>query len=74
MTRAIDAIIIRCSATPPGLDIGAAEIRRWRVSPPSLGRGWDDIGYRHVIRRDGAVEPGRPEAIPGARLFDNVCG
>lgn len=57
-------IVVHCSATPPGMDIGANEIRRWH-----LARGWDDIGYHHVIRRSGHIEPGRPEHLPGAHAY-----
>lgn len=46
---------IHCAATPPGMDIGADELRRWHVE----GNGWSDIGYHYVIRRNGAVEFGR---------------
>lgn len=60
--RKITKIIIHCSATPPDMDIGAEEIRRWHTE----GNGWSDIGYHYVIRRDGTVEPGRPVAKQGA--------
>lgn len=59
--RPITKIIIHCSATPPDMDIGAAEIQRWH-----LDRGWSDIGYHYVIRRDGTLETGRPLETPGA--------
>jgi N-acetylmuramoyl-L-alanine amidase len=36
------------------MDIGVAEIRQWH-----LDRGWLDIGYTYVIRRNGSVEKGR---------------
>jgi len=50
-----DTIIIHCSDTYAEMDIGADEIRDWHVN----GNGWSDIGYNVVIRRDGAIEPGR---------------
>src|SRR5690242_7167108 len=56
-------IAIHCSATPAKMDIGVAEIRRWHKD-----RGWSDIGYHHVIRRDGTIEEGRDESIPGAHV------
>ena len=31
-----------------------------------LRRGWFDIGYHYVIRRDGSLENGRPMDRPGA--------
>ena len=59
--RPIRRIIIHCSATPPKMDIGADKIREWHIE-----RGWSDIGYHGVIRRDGMYEPGRPEYRSGA--------
>lgn len=59
--RPINKIIIHCSATPPSMDVGVKEIRQWH-----LERGWSDIGYHFVIRRDGTIEEGRPVAIKGA--------
>ncbi len=38
----------------PSMDIGTDEIRAWH-----LARGWSDIGYHYVIRRDGTLENGR---------------
>lgn len=55
-------IVVHCSATTPGMDIGAAEIRDWHVNENS----WDDIGYHIVIRRDGTIEMGRQEGAQGA--------
>lgn len=62
MARPIRHIVVHCSYTPPSRDVGAVEIRRWHVDE----RGWQDIGYHYVIRRDGTVEPGRPVEQPGA--------
>lgn len=59
--RALDSIIIHCSATPANVDVGVAEIREWH-----LRRGFSDIGYHFVIRRDGTVEPGRAVDQVGA--------
>jgi hypothetical protein len=54
-------IIIHCSATKNGEDIGAAEIRKWH-----LARGFKDIGYHIIIRVTGEVELGRPLNVVGA--------
>lgn len=43
------------------MDIGASEIREWH-----LDRGWSDIGYHYVIRRDGNIDKGRPVDRAGA--------
>lgn len=63
-TSAVKYIVVHCSATMADQDIGADVIRRWHVEE----RGWSDIGYHAVIRRDGTVEPGRSldmSALPG---------
>jgi N-acetyl-anhydromuramyl-L-alanine amidase AmpD len=60
--RDIHELIIHCSYTYPEMDIGAAEIRSWHMNE----NGWSDIGYHYVIRRNGAIENGRPEAVVGA--------
>lgn len=61
--RQITSIAIHCSATKPGQDIGVAEIRGWHKA-----KGWSDIGYHWVIRRDGRLEQGRGEEVPGAHV------
>lgn len=66
--RKIGLIVIHCSATKPSMDIGADTIRKWHTDPKPDGRGWSDIGYHHVIRRDGSVEPGRPIERAGAHV------
>ena len=48
-------IVIHCSATKPSMDIGLSEIRNWHVNE----RGWRDVGYHYVIKRNGEVELGR---------------
>ena len=53
--NSVDYIAVHCSATKPDSDIGVNTIRDWHVK----GRGWRDIGYNYVIRRDGTVEGGR---------------
>jgi N-acetyl-anhydromuramyl-L-alanine amidase AmpD len=61
MTR-IGFIAIHCSATPATSEnIDAATIRSWHRK-----QGWRDIGYHYVIKRNGAVEKGRPDDMPGA--------
>jgi len=53
--RNINTIIIHCSATKPSQDIGVTQIRKWHKR-----KGWSDVGYHIVIRRDGTLELGRP--------------
>ena len=64
--RHINLIVVHCSATPPTMDIGVEEIRKWHSDPKPEGNGWSDIGYHYVIRRDGEIEIGRPIERAGA--------
>jgi len=61
--RSTDNIVLHCAATPPSADIGVNEIRQWHRA-----KGWTDCGYHYVIRRDGRVEPGRPENLVGSHV------
>lgn len=56
-------LVVHCAATKPTMDIGLREIRQWHRE-----RGWLDIGYHFVIRRDGKVETGRPHDVIGAHV------
>lgn len=56
-------ITIHCSATKPQFDVGVHEIREWHMD-----RGFSDVGYHYVIRRDGTVEKGRPAHRRGAHV------
>ena len=49
-----DYIVVHASATPPDMQIGAADIDNWHKS-----NGWSGIGYHAVIRRNGTLEFGR---------------
>lgn len=51
------------------MDIGVKEIRKWHTK----GRGWKDIGYHMVVRRNGTIEHGRPiTQTPAAQRGYNV--
>ena len=52
-------IVVHCAATRPNVDITAEQIRRYHRDV----KGWADIGYHQVIRRDGRVDNGRD--MPG---------
>lgn len=60
---AVRFIAIHCAATPPATDIGVEEIRQWHKA-----KGWDDVGYHYVIRRNGTVEAGRSLDMQGAHV------
>lgn len=47
-------IVVHCSYTRPSQDIGVKDIRIWHMQ-----RGFIDVGYHFVIRRDGTQEIGR---------------
>ena len=56
-------LIIHCSAVMPDQTSSAAQIDTWHRRDNHWKFG---IGYHYVIRRDGAIEPGRPEWMVGA--------
>ncbi|MCP5405776.1 MAG: N-acetylmuramoyl-L-alanine amidase [Pseudomonadaceae bacterium] len=56
--REIDEHVVHCSDSDQG---NVVEIRRWH-----LARGWKDVGYHFVIRRDGEIEVGRTLETVGA--------
>ena len=58
----LEFLVIHCTATPPGREVSADDIRRWHTAPVSKGgRGWKQVGYTDIIHLDGSVE----------RLVDN---
>ena len=61
--RTITMIIIHCSAVRPVQTSSAAQIDSWHRRDNHWKFG---IGYHYVIRRDGAIESGRPEWMIGA--------
>lgn len=60
---AVRFIAVHCSATPPEMNIGADKIREWHTA-----KGWSDIGYHRVIKRNGTVENGRSLGQQGAHV------
>ena len=64
--RTISLIIIHCSAVRPSQTSSAQQIDSWHRK-----RGWSGIGYHYVVRRDGTVERGRPEAKVGAHCLNH---
>lgn len=57
----IDAIVVHCSATPEGKDLGRKDINMMHVQ-----RGFQCIGYNFVVKLDGTVQTGRSLTIDGA--------
>ena len=63
--RIITLIIVHCSAVRPDQTSSAAQIDNWHRR-----QGWKlGIGYHYVIRRNGAIEEGRPEWMVGAHCL-----
>ena len=59
--RTITLIVIHCSAVRPDQTSSAKDIEKWHKD-----RKFKCIGYHYVIRRNGEIEPGRPEWMIGA--------
>lgn len=57
--RKVDVIVVHCTGSE--LDVGVKEIREWHKK-----RGFRDIGYHYVIRKDCTLEIGRPIGMRGA--------
>jgi N-acetylmuramoyl-L-alanine amidase len=60
---AIRRIFLHCSDSPDDRDIGVKEIEQWH-----LERGFREIGYHHVVRRNGIIEVGRYENGDGVLI------
>lgn len=56
-----DAIFVHCSATKPSMNWGVREVRQSHKE-----RGFLDVGYHFIIKRDGTVEAGRDESVIGS--------
>lgn len=73
--RPINEIIIHTTATPPDwrakskTSAKVSEVRRWHKE-----RGWSDIGYHHLIDRDGTIAAGRPLERVGAHVKGHNTG
>lgn len=74
---ATDLIVIHHTGNPTDDDLSAEEIHE-----SHLAQGWAGIGYHFVIRKDGAIELGRPMDTVGAHAYGynshsigiHVCG
>ena len=64
----ITLIVVHCSAVRPDQQSSAAQIDTWHRKDRHYKFG---IGYHYVIRRDGTVEPGRPEWLTGAHCLNH---
>ena len=72
-----DMVVVHHTGNPWDDDLSAEEIHQ-----SHLAQGWSGIGYHYVIRKDGAIEEGRPEWAIGSHAFGennhtvgiHVCG
>lgn len=57
MSKALQYLVIHCTATREGREVKSSEIRHWHTDPVSKGgRGWKQVGYTDMIHLDGTVE------------------
>ena len=56
MKKALQYLVIHCTATPAGREVTADEIRAWHTMPPPKGRGWKQVGYTDLVHLDGTIE------------------
>lgn len=63
--RWIDEIIVHCSYTKADMDIGVDWIRNIHVNE----KGFNDIGYHYVIKRNGDFDHGRKLELEGAHCY-----
>ena len=66
--RTINLIVIHCSAVKPDQTSSAEKIDKWHRYDRHYKFG---IGYHYVVRRDGQIEPGRPEMQVGAHCLNH---
>ena len=64
--RIITLIVVHCSAVRPDQTSSAAQIDTWHRRDNHWKLG---IGYHYVVRRNGEIEPGRPEYMVGAHCL-----
>ena len=65
--RTITLIVIHCSAVRPDQTSSAAQLNEWHRKD----NHWNGIGYHYVVRRNGEIEPGRPEYMVGAHCLNH---
>jgi N-acetylmuramoyl-L-alanine amidase len=67
--RAINKIILHCSATTEGRRTTVEDIRNWHKQ-----RGFNDIGYHYVVYLDGSIHNGRDVELVGAHTKGHNTG
>lgn len=67
--RNIDKIIFHCSASDSPAHDDVSVMRSWHQR-----LGWSDVGYHFFIKKDGAVQTGRPLEQVGAHTQGHNTG
>lgn len=65
----IKYIVLHYSATYPDQDLDVDDIRKMHKA-----RGFNDVGYHYVIKRDGTVQKGRADSAVGAHVAGHNTG
>lgn len=65
----IKYIVLHYSATYADQDLDVDDIRKMH-----LARGFNDVGYHYVIKRDGTVQKGRADHVVGAHVAGHNTG
>ena len=66
--RVITLLVVHCSAVKPDQTSSVAQIDTWHRKDNHWKFG---IGYHYVVRRNGEIEPGRPEWMIGAHCLNH---
>ena len=64
--RKIKKLIIHCTDSQDSLDIGFKDINAWHKERRFLSPSGVHCGYHYIVRRNGAIERGRPDSEQGA--------
>ncbi len=65
----IKYLVLHYSATYADQDLDVNDIRKMH-----LARGFNDVGYHYIIKRDGTVQKGRPDSVVGAHVKGHNTG
>lgn len=49
-------LFIHETMTPPEMKVTGDDIRHWHTDPKPLGRGWKQVGYSDLFKRNGSIE------------------
>jgi N-acetyl-anhydromuramyl-L-alanine amidase AmpD len=69
--RQVKLIVVHCSDSDDSLDFGFKDVDEWHRQRGWLSPSGISCGYHYIVRRDGRIEPGRPESEDGAHCQGN---